>query len=501
VNPPQVIGADPGSSVYGAYTPTTCDGTQYQERNQKDYSFEIRLASKSDQALRWSAGLYYLNIDREVGVNTGIDTGAGITEQLYVPNRAVDPTATNPTEQLVHDQFDSDVYAVFGSIDWDILDSLTAGLAVRYDKEKRTAKSLVPLPTDVGLGNGELANTSQYITCAAPLTAPNAAYTDPINPGLCDGPFTPRSKDFDQWQPKISLKWDILDNLTAYTSYGVGFKSGGFNSQGSEATIDKYINSFCSINNVPGCQTFGIPVDPANFSEVGVHDDYRKETSGAFELGIKQQIMDGRIRWEAAYYHVDVDDMQFFEFVVGPFGLLRVVENVDEVTIDGVEISGMWSITDSFNVFAGANWIDSKIDKNEARPDTVGNKSPYTPDWTFNAGGDMSFPITASLNLIGSIDVTGVGETWFHVVQDQPRPVGAVGFFTNGEYSITERDAYWLANARLGLGGENWSVVAFGRNITDEEWLQEGLTAPEFGGTFTHPGTLSRWGIEATYRF
>jgi iron complex outermembrane receptor protein len=46
----------PEQSVLGAYTPTTCDGTQYQERNQEDYSFEIRLASKDDQRLRWSLG-------------------------------------------------------------------------------------------------------------------------------------------------------------------------------------------------------------------------------------------------------------------------------------------------------------------------------------------------------------------------------------------------------------------------------------------------------------
>jgi len=491
LNSPQFLGPVPEfpNSVYGAYTPTTCDGTQYQERNQKDYSFEIRLASNSDQALRWSAGLYYLNIDREVGVNTGIDSGNGIVESLYVPNGGA-PGVNNATEQLVHDQFDSDVYAVFGSIDWDIFDSLTAGLAVRYDKEERKAKSLVPT-----VAQGA---TSQYIDCGLG----NPAFTDPINPGLCSdvnpsGEFTPRSKDFDQWQPKISLKWDILDNLTAYTSYGVGFKSGGFNSQGSAATVDKYINSLPGIDpNRATCLD-----DNGLFCEVGVTDDYRKETSGAFEIGIKQQILDGRLRWEAAYYHVDVDDMQFFEFIVGPFGLLRVVENVDEVTIDGIEVSGSWSITDNFNVFAGANWIDSKIEKNEVRPDTVGNKSPYTPDWTFNAGGDMSIPMTASLNLIGSLDFTGVGETWFHVVQDQERPVGAVGGFTNGNYTITERDAYWLANARLGVGGDNWSVVAFGRNIGDEEWLQEALPAPEFGGTFTHPGTLARWGIEATYSF
>ena len=34
--------------VYGPYTPTACDGYQYQERNQEDLSFELRLTSSED---------------------------------------------------------------------------------------------------------------------------------------------------------------------------------------------------------------------------------------------------------------------------------------------------------------------------------------------------------------------------------------------------------------------------------------------------------------------
>ncbi|MGI9341650.1 MAG: TonB-dependent receptor [Gammaproteobacteria bacterium] len=480
LNPPQALGPDPTQSIYGAYTPTTCDGTQFQVRNQKDYSFEIRLASKGDQRLRWSAGLYFLNIDREVGVNTGVDSGNGIVPQLYVPNGGA-PGVNNATEQLIWDQFDTDVYAVFGSIDYDIADELTAGFALRYDNEERDAKSLVPT-----VAQGA---TAQYITCGLPTSG---AFTDPVNPGLCpdvnpSGTFSPRSAEFDEWQPKATLKWDVFPTLAVFASYGVGFKSGGFNNQGSEATVDKWINS------VPG-------ITSGAFTPVGITDDYEKETSGSAELGFKSTIGDA-LRWEAAVYRVDVDNMQFFEFLVGPFGLLRVVENIDDVKIIGVELSGTWSPTDWLNLFAGGNLIDSEIKSNSVRPDTVGNESPYTPEWTLNAGGSWSYPITAKLNVIGSLDVSGVGKTWFHAVQAQERPTGAAAFNIPGDYTITQRDVYWLTNVRLGVGGENWSAVIFGRNVGDEEWLQEVIPAPEFGGSFTHPGSLSRWGIEATYSF
>ena len=77
------------SGVYGPYTPTSCDGFQYQERNQQDTSFELRLTSNQDQRYRWIAGAYYLHIDREVVVAYGADQGQGPgwTRSLPVPGQ------------------------------------------------------------------------------------------------------------------------------------------------------------------------------------------------------------------------------------------------------------------------------------------------------------------------------------------------------------------------------------------------------------------------------
>lgn len=40
------------AGVYGPCTPTTCDGYQYQERNQVDTSVEVSMTSPQDQAVR-----------------------------------------------------------------------------------------------------------------------------------------------------------------------------------------------------------------------------------------------------------------------------------------------------------------------------------------------------------------------------------------------------------------------------------------------------------------
>lgn len=486
VIPPQLIvpedafgpgSGGPAGSLFGAYTPTACDGTQYQVRNQEDYSFEVRLASKGDQPLRWLAGIYYLNIEREVGVNTGMDRGYGIIPALYTTDER------NPTEQLVHDEFNTDVYAVFGQLAYDVTDTIEASLALRYDREERDVENLVP----------EDALTAYINTCdASALPGTGGA---PINPGLCDtGSIAPQSENYDELEPKLSITWDATDSVTAYATAGVGFKSGGFNNQGAAATVDRFINEPLLGSGGP----FEGEYDPVN-----INDSFREETSWSYEAGLKTRWLENRLRAEVAGYYVDVDDMQFFEFIVGGFGLLRVVSNIDEVEISGIELSVNYAANDWLSLFAGANFLDTEIKKNEARPDSVGNDSPYTPDYTWNAGAQVLFPMSADYDFVGSVDVSGVGKTWFHVIQNDDRPTTFSLFLPLGpaNYSVAERDAYSLINLRAGVSSDRWSLVGFIKNAFDEEYLQEVIPAPEFGGSFIHPGTERRVGVEATLKF
>lgn len=493
LNSPQFYGSDPSpfdpgdftGSVFGAYTPTTCDGTQYQRRNQEDYSFEIRLASNGDGPIQWMGGLYYLNIEREVAVSTGVDNlnassgyrGGTVIQAPYT----TDPT--NPTEQLAWDRFDTDVYSVFANISWDVNDYFTADLAMRYDKEEREVTNLVPTVADGAV--------SQYINpCGAGFTV---GVDTPLNPGLCDtGSIAPKEDDFDQFQPKLSLKWDAMDNTTIFTSIGVGFRSGGFNNQGSKDTVDMFINTGLGLCDpaIAGCVDSGL-------SAVGIEDSYDKEKSTAFELGLKSTLADGAVKLEAAGYYTEVDDMQFFEFIVGGFGLLRVVENIDDVEITGFEASVTWDAAEWLDLYAGGNVVRSEIKENATRPDTVGNDSPYTPSFTGNLGAYLTFPMGDDLNFFTNVNLSMVGSTWFHVVQHQERPSG----FGPAEYSVAERDDYVLANLRAGIESERWTAAIWVDNLTDEDYLEEIIPAPEFGGSFIHVGTERRIGGDITYRF
>ena len=114
--------------------------------------------------------------------------------------------------------------------------------------------------------------------------------------------------------------------------------------------------------------------------------------------------------------------MQFFEFFVGGFGLLRVVSNIDKVDVYGAELNLSAKVMDGWTVFGSGNITGSEIKKNSSRPDTVGNKSPYTADYTINIGTQFVQPITDNLKGVLRADYRVTGPTWFHSVQQQVKP-------------------------------------------------------------------------------
>ena len=99
------------------------------------------------------------------------------------------------------------------------------------------------------------------------------------------------------------------------------------------------------------------------------------------------------------------------------------------------------------------------------------------------------------------------GDTYYHVVQrgtyaNPSTQVPAVlfgGLATS--FGNTKVDAQGITNLRIAVGGENWRVTAFARNLTDEEYIAEVIMAPEFGGAFVHPAWVRSAGVELEYRF
>lgn len=459
---PLFLAPTPGDSILGAFSPALCDGTQFQVRNQEDISFEIRLASDTGGPFEWSVGGYYLGLERRVAVGIGYDRGRGIVPQIFN-----DQNSDNPTEQLSDDTFNTDVFAVFGSAEYDFTDDLTLSVALRFDSEKRQVSNNVP------------PNARNQFLRGGGL---------PLNIALEDGPIADQSRTFSQVQPRVSLAWTPNDDFTAFASWGVGFKSGGFNNQGSQAIIEETFNQ------------------PAIGAQLNIFDNYEKETSNAFEIGIKGNLFDNQLTYELAGYYTIVDDLQFFEFYAGPFGILRVVSNIDEVELLGVEGAVNYSVTDAVDIFASFNFTDSEITANDARPGTVGGESPYTPDYTLNAGINVAQPVSDGLTITGRLDYILTGSTVFHTAQAGDRPtifnvVFGSEFLGTANYTNSIRDSFGVVNLRAGIKGDNWELQAFAENLFDNEYLDEVIPAPEFGGSFVSPGGRRFYGILARFNF
>jgi iron complex outermembrane recepter protein len=463
--PPGFSFAAPGTapsganSVLGPYLPHTCDGYQFQSRDQDDVSLEVKLTSDQNQSTRWLVGGYIAEIERDVAVSYGADLGQGFEYKSYVP-----ATGKNPTDLAFDDSFTTDVLSVFGQYSIDLSNVTELSLEGRYDKESRSVDNNVPARS-----------SALYYGGGAP-----------INPAMTAGgsKIPSRSKSFDQFQPKISITTSA-ENTTVYASYGVGFRSGGFNSSGSAALINSQLN---------------IPVAAG----LGVSDTYNKEVSKSFEVGFKGRYLDGRLAVNGALFQTEVDDNQFFEFFAGPWGLLRVVTSIDALDISGSELDFKYALTDNLRLDGGVGFTDGEIKENTHRPGTVGNNAPLAPEHTYNLGIQYETAFSANYDLIIRMDYMEVGETWFHTVQNnqQPSVWGALlGFPVASDMSKSVRDAYTLIDLRASLVGEKLSLTLWGRNIGDEEYLAEVIPAPEFGGSFIHQAPFATYGLDLKYNF
>lgn len=411
------------ASLYEGYGPTPRDGTQYQQRNQDDTSFELRFTSPGENRLRYIAGLYYIDFNREVVLNSAVDTGQG-----YVARQPLGD-ARNPIVSATWTDNQNQAYAVFGQLAYDITPDLEASMALRWDKEERESTNKTP-----------------------------AAFTLPGGSGL------KRTADFSDLQPRVSLRWNANKDFSLYATYGEGFRSGGFNPLGSRRNI----------------QTID------GLTNTTVQDAFGKETSKSYEAGFKATLLDNRLRFNAAAFMTQTENAHFFQFF--PFSLSRVISIVDENEVRGFEADFTARVADHVDLFGGFGYLDSEIQKNRELLGTVGNKFPFTPDYSLTLGGQVTVPMAAGLDLVARAEYNRTGKMFFDTLN------------TPG----TVRPEVGLVNARLGVEGDNWTATLWARNLFDERYNADAVVLVVPGFTvfnFVTKAAPRTWGVDLTYKF
>ena len=170
---------------------------------------------------------------------------------------------------------------MFGQLAFDVLDNLELALAVRYDNEDREVENNVPTCSATDTTSCR-AQTPGFSFFSNPYI--NPAYT--VNPAFATDGIPNRSKTFEETQPKLSANWKITDDWSVFASYGYGFRSGGFNSSGSQATVETFYGGLQLDNGTPNLRN--------------VSDTYDKEVSKAAEIGFKSFMLDRRLSLDAA---------------------------------------------------------------------------------------------------------------------------------------------------------------------------------------------------------
>jgi iron complex outermembrane receptor protein len=172
------------------------------------------------------------------------------------------------------------------------------------------------------------------------------------------------------------------------------------------------------------------------------------------------------------------------------------------VDIKGFEANVDWEPVSGLTFYASGNLTDSVIKENRARPNTVGNSSPYTADYTVNAGTQLLVPVSSKLKALFKLDYRLTGPTWFQTVQAQEVPTlfsAGLGAAGNANF-YSPADAFGLVDLRVGLEGKAGGHRC-SRRIFQQEICERCRHMTEFAGAFAGPGALRLIGMEVGYKF
>ena len=381
-------------------------------------SQDLRIQSPTGRAFEWSVGGYFIDTNRYISTGNMIDTGAGVFPVFRTPST----NPANPQFSFLADSQSNFAWAIYANAGYKFSDALRIDASLRYDRDRRRNTTLTP-PGFIPVVPGFPAGTTGEV----------------------------RRETFDAWQPKVTLTYKPVDNVTLYGGYSRGFRSGGFNQTGVGAVA-------------------------AGTGVVGVADIYEAETADTFEIGAKSTLFGRVLTLNASAYTTKSENGYFFVFLAA--NSTQNLGNVPEVRLKGFEVDGTLRPARGLDINFGLGVTYSEI-KAFPDPTVIGNEAPFISRYSINLGTQYETRLGAG-DLKGRlrVDYSRTGRTWFDVPNS------------------TSRDPVDLVNARLTIDGGAWSLTGFADNLFDERYNAE--FSP---GGFVFKARPRIYGMEATYKF
>ena len=336
---------------------------------------------------------------------------------------------------FAHQDQDTEAYAIFGQFDYDLSDDLVLTAGLRFSDD---SKDYVAFRTTDLFG----------VPALGPL------------------PPTFRNVSDSEVSGNISLNYNINDDVSIYGRFARGFRA----------------------PSIQGRVLFGNAVTVA-----------QSETLNSFEVGVKSQLMDNRLRLNVAAYVLDMSDQQ----LTAGSGVANANQliNAESSKGSGFEMDAELLATENLSLSLGLSFNSTEIDDPNlsilpcGAPCTVldpagsfpgsvsidGNDLPRAPEWTSNFVARYVMPLQNG-DMVFQTD-------W--VYRDD---------FSMFLYNSAEFHAPSLLEGGLNVGyvTQSWEVGVYVRNITDELELIAAIDFNNLEGIINEQRT---YGLEATFRF
>ncbi len=391
---------------------------------------------------------------------------------------------TTATDLLYATQTKREAFAAYTQGVWDIDETFTLTLGIRYAEDEVTAEENLWRYSETGASTflalyGGLAvvnriNGGLVDDGTGSLTEPTAAVTNGGIP-FALSVYRPFNRTDRKTTGRINLDWNVSDNALMYFSATSGYRSGGFNLVFFSTTAT-----------------------------------YEPEELLAYEIGYKTRFFNDTLQLNGSFYLYDYDTIHTVATEVSTiFGTSTSVLEAPGAKVMGLEAEVLWLATDNLTLggnfsFTPSEYSESLLISDPSRRDVPeslypefdnltedikGNQILQVPEGKFTAWTSYLVPMNggAALELFGVY-------SWTDEVYYSP-------FETNTE----KAEAYGRADVRATWTSpnDNWAVSAFVNNIFDDvanlQVLRQGEA--EF---FRHNSgiTLPRaYGMEFSYKY
>lgn len=455
-----------GANAIVDYSPLQDTATDFEVT-----THELRFESTGDGRIDYGVGLWYSDTETSTDVHQ-VSELTGAFGYPPVPRGPADPAYLIGVD--IYIPTDSENTAAFGHLEFHVTDKLDIGVGARYLEEKSERSQRLDLGSAriaIDIGQGEPLTS---ILCPDILNQVSGLtnWTGQTFPGTCDLGLAPSSfyqpveDEWDTWVYDASVKYSLSDETLLYFTVAHSWRPPGV-TVGITAPL-------------PDDVLFGPP-----------------EESDAFELGLKSEWLDRRLRFNAALFY------QEFDGFIGRFEDVPYV-NDNTQTVDeggftyngdaiayGLEADLFWLISDEWNTQLSFTTQKGEFDDAsvpcrdtdfDGQPDNGAN--PAYADW--GASGPVAF--CASDDPISNLP------EWNATLQSEyVIPRDALEFYLRGLLNYQpendnfttgfERDSFALMNLYAGVRSSDgrWDMTLWAKNALDEDTVlqldSEGVVA------------------------